>query len=236
MPLLDHFRPPLSTQRHWESFHTTWASAIADALNERWLPEGYFAEEQMHPAARVEVDVATFESSGGGAISTVAPKKTWTPPAPSITLPRMIFEGTEVLVFDREGGPTLVAAIELVSPVNKDRAETRRTFVAKCASLLASGVGLVIIDVVTSRMANLHRELLEMQGHAHQTDVEQASLYAVSYQPVRRGERDELDLWPMELAVGRPLPQVPLGIGPDFFVPVDLESTYMAACRRRRLA
>ena len=25
MPLLDHFHPPLSTQRHWESFHTTWA-------------------------------------------------------------------------------------------------------------------------------------------------------------------------------------------------------------------
>ena len=63
MPLLDHFHPPLSSQRHWESFHTTWASALADALNERWLPEGYFAEEQVHPSARVEIDVATFEES-----------------------------------------------------------------------------------------------------------------------------------------------------------------------------
>ena len=28
MPLLDHFRPLLSERRPWESFHTTWASAI----------------------------------------------------------------------------------------------------------------------------------------------------------------------------------------------------------------
>jgi hypothetical protein len=25
MPLLDHFRPPLSGSRHWESFHAAWA-------------------------------------------------------------------------------------------------------------------------------------------------------------------------------------------------------------------
>jgi hypothetical protein len=43
MPLLDHFHPPLSQRRHWESFHSAWASALADALNEEWLPEGFFA-------------------------------------------------------------------------------------------------------------------------------------------------------------------------------------------------
>ena len=25
MPLLDHFHPPLSDERHWESFHAAWA-------------------------------------------------------------------------------------------------------------------------------------------------------------------------------------------------------------------
>jgi hypothetical protein len=24
MPLLDHFHPPLSTERHWESFYAAW--------------------------------------------------------------------------------------------------------------------------------------------------------------------------------------------------------------------
>ena len=48
MPLLDHFHPPLSLERHWESFHAAWAGSLADALNRR-LPGGYFAEEQAHP-------------------------------------------------------------------------------------------------------------------------------------------------------------------------------------------
>ena len=63
MPLLDHFHEPLAPRRHWESFHVNWAGAMADALNERLLPEGYFAEEHAHIGARVEIDVATFEDS-----------------------------------------------------------------------------------------------------------------------------------------------------------------------------
>jgi hypothetical protein len=68
MPLLEHFHPPLSTQRHWESFHTTWASAIADWLNEVGLPEGYFAEEQLDPSARVEIDIWPKELAIGKAM------------------------------------------------------------------------------------------------------------------------------------------------------------------------
>ena len=48
MPLLGHFHPPLSDRRPWESFHTTWASALADSLNQDVLPEGYIALEQVH--------------------------------------------------------------------------------------------------------------------------------------------------------------------------------------------
>lgn len=59
IPLLDHFRPPLFPHRHWESFHTSWAGAIADALNERLLPAGYFAEEYTQLGPRVEIAVAT---------------------------------------------------------------------------------------------------------------------------------------------------------------------------------
>jgi hypothetical protein len=73
MPLLDHFHPPLSPRRHWESFHVRWASALADDLNQRLLPEGYFAEEHAQLGARIETDVATFadEHSGTAAGHTV---------------------------------------------------------------------------------------------------------------------------------------------------------------------
>jgi hypothetical protein len=236
MPLLDHFHPPLSTQRHWESFHTTWAGAIADALNERWLPEGYFAEEQLQPSARVEIDVATFEQAGGAGAVAVEARKTWTPTAPTATMPGTIPEGLEVLVYGSEGGPTLVGAIELISPANKDRPATRRAFAAKCASYLHQGVGLLIVDVVTSRGGNLHNELvglLDQPGDYRMPGGD--DLYAVAYRPVRRGEQDWIDLWSEPLALGRALPELPLWIAADLVVPVNLESTYTDACQRRRL-
>src|SRR4051795_9983071 len=91
MPLLDHFHPPLSGVRHWESFHAAWAGSIADALNRDLLPPGYFAEEHVHVGSRVEIDVATFDgrdeaandagaSGAGGAMTLTA--RPWAPPAP----------------------------------------------------------------------------------------------------------------------------------------------------------
>ncbi len=69
MPLLDHFHPPLWPTHSWESFHSRWAAAIADALD-RILPPRYFAEVQVHLGSRVESDVAEFEGpprdSGNG--------------------------------------------------------------------------------------------------------------------------------------------------------------------------
>src|SRR5262245_29017408 len=59
MPLLDHFHPPLSEERHWDGFHSKWANTLVDALNED-LPAGYFAEPHVHTGARVEIDAATF--------------------------------------------------------------------------------------------------------------------------------------------------------------------------------
>src|SRR5215471_18420349 len=118
MPLLDHFHAPLAPRRHWESFHVNWAGAIADALNEQLLPEGYFAEEHARLGARVEIDVATFAESGpvpprDGATTTL-PARVWTPPAPALVVPGAFPESFAVLIFQSEGGSQLVAAIELV--------------------------------------------------------------------------------------------------------------------------
>jgi hypothetical protein len=237
MPLLDHFHPPLSAERHWESFHTTWAGSIADALN-RQLPEGYFAEEQLQPSARVEVDVAAFEEehvaeSGGG----VATRTSWRPAAPAWSLPGQLPEGLAIHVFASEGGPRLVGAIELVSPANKDRPAARRAFAIKCASYLHQGIGLLTIDVVTSRNACLHSELGSLLGWPPAAPGSGSwELSAFAYRPVRRSDQDWIDVWPERLTVGRALPELPLWLGPELVMPVNLESTYVDACRRRRLA
>src|SRR5258708_25220908 len=116
-------------------------------------------------------------------------------------MPGVFPDDFEVQVFSGIGGPMLVAAIELVSPGNKDRDETRRAFAAKCATYLQRGIGLIVIDIVTSRHANLHDELVHLLGHGDSfTFPAPTPLYATAYRPVHRQERNEIDLWREPLA------------------------------------
>jgi len=141
MPLLDHFNPPLYPARHWESFHSRWAASIYDALNKQ-LPKGYFAEMQVHIGSRVEVDIATLESSDPlrvdradeGGVATLRPQ-VWSPPVATMSMPAIFPDSIEVLVYDMEAGYTLVGAVELVSPGNKDRPDARRAFAAEVRDL-----------------------------------------------------------------------------------------------------
>ena len=243
MPLLDHFHPPLHPGRHWESFHARWANSIADALNETLLPEEYFAEIQVHIGSRVEVDVATLheadqpptnaQEQGGGVA--VAPARAWAPPQAAFMMPAVFPDSAEVLVYHELGGPNLVAAVELVSPGNKNRADERRGFAAKCVTYLQQGVGLIVIDIVTGRRANLHNELVDLMGFDRQFRVASEGLYAIAYRPIRRTDAERIDVWPAELSIGGTLPLLPLALNRGICLPLDLEQTYTDACRRSRL-
>jgi hypothetical protein len=237
MPLLDHFHPPLSQRRHWEALHTRWASAIADQLNTGALPEPFFAEPQVHLGGQVQVDVATLQeaTSEAAANGTATSVRTWAAPPATWTMPASFPDSFEVQVISAESGPRLVAAIELVSPGNKDRPESRRAFAAKCAGYLSQGIGVMVVDVVTSRLANLHNELLDlMRQPSHRLPAERA-LYGTAYRPVRRDQQDVIDIWAATLALGEPLPTLPLFPAADLSVPVDLETAYAEACEKLRL-
>lgn len=242
MPLLDHFHPPLHRARHWESFHSRWAGAIHDALN-IILPKPYFAEMQVHIGSRVEIDIATLHDdqegaqaeleNGGGGVATLA--RVWAPPVAPMSIPAIFPDSIEVLVYNMQSGYTLVAAVELVSPGNKDRPQARRGFAAKCASYLQQGIGLVVADVVTNEKGNLHNELVELLDVGQRFIIDDAPLYTVSYRPIR-GEKDErIDVWPVALSIGKPLPTLPLSLDKGLVLPLDLEATYMEACQRSRL-
>src|SRR5262245_30363670 len=60
----------------------------------------------------------------------------------------------EIRVYQDLGGAEFRAAIELVTPANKDPVESQRMFAAKCVGYLRHGVAVVIVDVVTVRSAN----------------------------------------------------------------------------------
>src|SRR4051812_31571716 len=128
MPLLDHFHPPLSKQRHWDSFHGAWAEAIATYLNEDLLPPHFFAEARVKMGTKIDIDVATLEAANGRAPDMKEGNvAVWSPPQPTASA-LLDFAGLdlfEVNILNDEEGPTVVAAIELVSPANKDRSAHR---------------------------------------------------------------------------------------------------------------
>jgi hypothetical protein len=242
MPLLDHFHPPLSDElSSWESFDSFWSVAIGKHLNQM-LPPRYRALVTTHLGSRVEADVAEYErrldggngapEEAGGGVAV----KTWAPPATTLVAPAVFPDEFEVQVLENRGGYRLVAVIEIASPANKDRPESRRAFAAKGAAYLQRGIGLITVDVVTDSHFNLHNELVELMLWGEPLRMPDATwLYAVAYRPVRRQEKNEIDIWPTELTVGAALPVLPLALKGTRAIPLDLEATYMDARQQGRL-
>ena len=227
MPL-DHFHPPLSGRRHWHSFYNSWATYLSSQLN-TLLPAGHFAEANVQFG--VEINLAALEEPGAASAPTG-----WVPPAPQASHP---FERSgvvvEVGIFSRSGGPQLAGAVELVSPANKDRPAHREALVSKCVTYLQAGVGLVVVDVVTERPADLHRELLVRLGVADPGSAGPV-LSGSAFRPV--GSRDGVgmvDVWREPIAVGLPLPTLPLWLRGGLCLPVELEATYERTCIEQRV-
>jgi hypothetical protein len=209
-------------------------------LNRDVLPPGYIALEQIHSGAAIEIDVGTFaepEPSPGKKGSTATALRTvWTPASAPMLLPALFPPICSVEILASEGGRTLVAAIELVSPGNKDRAGKRRVFAAKCATYLSKGIGLIVIDVVTSRKGNLHNEMVDLMDLDNEWHMpSEPNLYCVGYRPLHEQGTDRIETWPMALSIGQLLPTMPLSLGAELCVAVDLEAAYAEACQRRRV-
>lgn len=228
MPLQDHFQGMLASRRSWTAFHSAWATYIAEDLNER-LGAGYFAE----PTAQfgIEIGVATWQESNDP-----VPAHGWKPSSPQMTLPFILASDVvEVLIHRNEGGPTLAAAVELVSPGNKDRPTSREAFVSKCAAYLHQGVGLVIVDIVTSRHADLHQALLERLSPETKAAIAPTAIYAAAYHPFTSEEQASLEVWHDRLTLGQPLPILPLWLRGGNNLPLDLEATYQRTVQKLKL-
>lgn len=232
MPLHDHFHAPRIEEAPWEAFHSAWINTIVRHLNGSLLPRRYRAFPQIHLGPFVETDLATFERVSESQPDAPAPTNggaaaCWSPPEALQTLDLELpaQDVFEVRVVDEQAGKRLVAVIELVSPGNKDRPDQRQAFIAKSASYLQEQVSLIVVDVVTSRHANLHRDLLEMFAFFDST-LETSDLYAVAYRNRKIGSKWRLDIWRAALTIGTPMPTLPLWLTPAFAVPIDLEQSY----------
>jgi hypothetical protein len=223
----------------WEQLHSMWPAVVVQQLR-KVLPVGFVSLPGVHLGAEVEIDVAAYEEdasrpdfhdphlSGGTA------RALWAPPTPNVAVVTSLPDDDEfeVRIYDAARDRTLVAAIEIVSPANKDRPEKRNAFVSKCAALLRKGVAVCIVDLVTVRRFNLYAELMQFIGHPDPTlGAEPPHTYTAACRWVAKSDdRALLETWSNALVVGQPLPTLPLWLTDTLYVPLDLERSYEQAC------
>jgi hypothetical protein len=243
MPLRQH--PHHAGLSPWNRtrFHSAWTSSIMAGLNKEILPPHYYALPNVHVGNQAQVDIAAVHDEQtpaaevpNGAVATAV----WAPPHPPLVVASDLadLDVFEITIVEEETGYRLVAAIELVSPANKDRPSHRQAFVAKCAAYLQNQIGVVIVDIITERRANLHAELMHLlQLGDEAAAAATGDLYAVAYRAVTADDRpSRLEIWPAPLAVGSGLPTLPLWIGAGRAVPLDLEASYEATCESLRIS
>ena len=255
MPLRDHFHSPLDDIRSWDELHGMLPAVIVQQLT-RVLPEPYYAGPGVY-LGRYEVDIGTFESrpelgaknfisdtgvsredslsieDGGLAVMTYAP------PAPtSILEPRLFGQDVyEVRIYDSKRNRRLVAAIEIVSPSNKDRPDSRAGFVYKATDLLMQNVSVSIVDIVTSSSFSLYRELLQSADATENLPGQELpSIYAVTMRMRYHNRRRLMDSWHYPLSLGQALPTLPIWLDDNKAIGLDLESSYEEACKVLRIA
>jgi hypothetical protein len=246
MPLRDHFRPPVLKRSSWEGFHGMWPATMVQRLFPQ-LPPEYIAEPRAHLGSYYEIDVSAYEETeprapalsawetSGGGLATA----TWAPPEPTLVVDADWAEqyAYEVLIYDESRARQLVAAVEIVSPANKDRPENRRAFVTKCAAMLQQKVSVSIVDPVTIRHFNLYTELLALLDRKDPAFAPNPPpTYAATCRCRMIDNIGKLEAWAYPLVVGQALPTLPVWLTEDLKVSLELEASYEDTCRVLRLA
>jgi hypothetical protein len=209
------------------------------------LPEPYFAAPGVHLGTLYEVDIGTYrkgdaetERRGAGEGDAGVAVATYSPPKPTLTLEPQLPEQDvyEVRIYDSRRNRQLVAAIELISPSNKDRSENRATFVAKAAALLKNDICVSIVDVVSTYDCNLYAEVIRfLRGVDPALGSQPPPMYAATLHTRYEGRRRMMDNWYNPVAIGQPLPTLPIWLKENWAISLDLESSYEETCRTLRI-
>jgi hypothetical protein len=234
MPLHDW-----TDERGWDSVHPLWLTYLLEYVQER-LPEGYKAFLGGVPSLTVDAGHGKPDVSvrqwGPESVAEAATGGTrvFEPDLEASVAFRLAPQ--RALHIDFHG--QLIAALELVSPRTKDRADAKETYCNRYLGYLRLGVHLMLVDV-----------LPRPKGYSF-SDIITSSLglalpplpppFAAAYRvgevvPVGDEMGSLVGLWRRPLQVGQPLPTLPLPLSVHRAVEIDLEETYRRAAKRAYL-
>jgi hypothetical protein len=214
----------------FHAFHQGWIIHLCDALNSGGLPPDYFALAEQSVRGPIP-DVLTLRLPPGKnrkASEGTTPAVAVAAAPPSARLIRSVEnsiyvrKADRVTVRHRHGG--IVAVVEIVSPGNKASTSEFRRFVEKSADLIQQGVHLLVIDLFPPTRRDplgIHNAIWDQFDDEEVTPPPDKPLTLAAYSA---GEIKTAYVEP--IAVGDELPDMPLFLEPEVYVPTPLETTY----------
>ena len=223
----------------FHDFHCRWTAYLTDAMNADRLPGDLFArceaglkvegsdgsdEEPVHRIPDIDVIRDPMDDLPGTAVAVAEAPPT---AARTLVLTEQLKRLRRVAV--RKGDGELVAMIEIVSRSNLASSQARSDFADKCVRLLSAGVHVVLLDLHPRRGRLLSVEELiardygfedpavRGEGQSLVTSVQAAPEPVAYFDPLRPGDR---------------LPDSPLFIDAERYVPLPLEETYTETFER----
>lgn len=217
----------------FHDFHQTWISEIKRALNQGRLPGDYYALVEQFAGGRwpdvltlqgLPRDEASSLEPGGGVLLAEAP--------PQVQF-RLKAEGdlyaakASAVVIRHVSGHRVVAVLEVVSPGNKSSRSALEQFTGKAIEMMRAGIHLLVVDLFPPGPRDpegIHKaiwdELLDNAFALPQEKRLTLAAYAAGAYP---------EAFVEPVAVGAALPDMPLFLTPEVYVPTPLEATYQAA-------
>jgi hypothetical protein len=230
MPVHDWTRVDAGIFHH---FHLEWIGDLSRVLNRGLLPPDYYAlAEQI--AGGVGPDVLTLhhptrssgfaeEPAGGVALATAPPRVHFR----SRAEPDAYAAKARSVVIRHVSKHRVIAICEIVSPGNKNSRHGFRAFVDKAVRILRAGIHLVILDLFPPGPRDpqgIHKAIWDEFNDNDFALPSGTPLTLVAYIGATVPEA-----FIEPTTVGAVLPEMPLFLTPDVYIPLPLEAIYQSA-------
>lgn len=211
----------------FHAFHQSWIIHLCDALNDKRLPEDYYAlPEQRSPGLIPDVltlKLAEDSEPGAGssalAVATAPPRTRFVARSDADVYAE---KANRLVIHHRHG--EIVAIVEIVSPGNKSSIKAFHDFTDKAASFVLNGVSLLIIDLFppsTRDPRGIHEAIWGDFFDEKIVLPADKPLTLAAYQAL-----PERVAYVEPVAVGDALPDMPIFLLENTYVPAPLEATY----------
>ncbi len=217
----------------FHAFHVSWIGELMGALNNGLLPSGYYALAEQIAGGR-EPDLLTLrgptsgqpprgDPPGGVALASAPPRVSFHSTATVDVYGRK----ARAVVIRHTSRHQVIAMVGIVSPGNKDRSHSLRSFVEKAGQMLRSGIHLLVVDLFppgSHDPEGIHKAVWD--------EVEDVPFDMPADTPLTLAAYiggPYPEAFVESVAVGDALPDMPLFLTPGCYIPVPLQRTYDAA-------